>query len=172
MVNPSSQEPTAATPEQELAALVSRVAAVAKLAVNVSNRCLDVHDTETSKLALEITRQCIDIGDKIPQVVRTHVDAALEDARPPTPAFYEYVAPTPAEVDEKVPEARSDNQTWHVVCVGRQPGLYATYEEADDQVRGVPDQSRRKVVGRDPALAYYRHMYEHGKVTRLTETPP
>ena len=42
-------------------------------------------------------------------------------------------------------------------------------EEADVQVHGVPDQSRRRMTGRAAALAYYRQMYEQGKVMRLTE---
>jgi hypothetical protein len=44
-------------------------------------------------------------------------------------------------------------------------------DEADAQVLGVPDQSRRKVVGRVPALAYYRQMYDLQRVMRLTEIP-
>ncbi len=41
MANPSSQVPTAATPEQELAALVSQVAALTKLAIDLSGLSID-----------------------------------------------------------------------------------------------------------------------------------
>jgi hypothetical protein len=41
MANPPSQVPTGATPEQELAALVSQVAALSILAVDVTRHCLD-----------------------------------------------------------------------------------------------------------------------------------
>jgi hypothetical protein len=49
--------------------------------------------------------------------------------------------------------------------------LLSPSDEADAQVLGVPDQSRRKVVGRVPALAYYRQMYDLQRVMRLTEIP-
>ncbi|KAJ6614468.1 hypothetical protein B0H10DRAFT_1950603 [Mycena sp. CBHHK59/15] len=74
MVNPSSQT-NAATPEQELAALVSQVAAL-------------------SKIALDMTRHCLDINEKLPRVVRAQVDAAIAEHTPAT-AFYEETAPTP-----------------------------------------------------------------------------
>ncbi|KAJ6548274.1 hypothetical protein B0H10DRAFT_2101155 [Mycena sp. CBHHK59/15] len=150
MVNPSSQT-NAATPEQELAALVSQVAAL-------------------SKIALDMTRHCLDINEKLPRVVRAQVDAAIAEHTPAT-AFYEETAPTPDQLEAQFPPGRGDSQAWYVVCTGRQPGLYASADEADEQVSGVPHQHRRKLTGRGPALAYYRQLYELGQVMRLTEIP-
>ncbi|KAJ6548366.1 hypothetical protein B0H19DRAFT_1298949 [Mycena capillaripes] len=147
MANPSSQPTNAATPEQELAALIAQVGAL-------------------SKIALDMTRHCIEINDQLPRVVRAQVDAALAGLTP-APAFVQGAAPTPAELEAAFPPGRGDNQTWYVVCIGCRPGLYATPEEADDQVLGIPGQSRRKMSGRGPALAYYRHMYSQNGVMRL-----
>ncbi|KAJ7870319.1 hypothetical protein B0H14DRAFT_3440151 [Mycena olivaceomarginata] len=166
----ASQVTTAATPEQELAALVSQVAAMSVLAVNITQHCVDTDDKAVSKLALDMTRHCIDLTDKIPRVVRAQVEAAVAEVRPPT-TFSQGIAPTPAQLEAQFPSGRGDNQAWYVVCIGRQPGLYATADEADAQVLGVPDQYRRKVVGRIPALVYYRQMYDLQRVMRLTEIP-
>ncbi|KAJ6479854.1 hypothetical protein C8R45DRAFT_1156097 [Mycena sanguinolenta] len=167
----SAQVPTATSPEQELAALVSQVMAMSMLAVSFSRRCIDVHDKEMSKSALDIAQQCIDISTKIPRVVRAHVDAAEDQFRPPTPAFYEHIAPTPDQMDARLPAGRGENQVWYVVCVGRNPGLYAAADDADEEVRGVPNHSRLKVTGRAAALAHYRQMYDNGKVRCMKEEP-
>ncbi|KAJ6528818.1 hypothetical protein B0H19DRAFT_1083162 [Mycena capillaripes] len=151
MANPSSLTTTAPTPKQELAALIAQVA-------------------ELSKTALDVTRHCIDLNERIPRVVRAQVDAAIGQLTP-APAFVQGVAPTPAELEAAFPPGRSDSQAWYVVCVGRQPGMYATFEEADAQVLGVPGQKRRKMTGRGPALAYYRQMYAQNDVMLLREIP-
>ncbi|KAJ6510908.1 hypothetical protein C8R45DRAFT_1162116 [Mycena sanguinolenta] len=174
----SAQVTTGTSPEQELAALVSQVAALSMAAIDMSRHCLEVHDKETSKAALEMARQCLDINradldsEKVPRIVRAHVDATIAEYRSPTPAFYEHEAPTPDHIESMFPAGRGENKTWHVVCIGRQPGLYGEPEDAEEQVRGVPSQSRCKVVGRAAALAHYRQMYESGKVMRLTEELP
>ncbi|KAJ7714238.1 hypothetical protein B0H14DRAFT_2644520 [Mycena olivaceomarginata] len=67
MVNPSSQVLTAATPAQEWAALISQVAALSKLAVDMAERCIniDAHlDKVLSKIALSVTRNCLDANVK------------------------------------------------------------------------------------------------------------
>ncbi|KAJ6451806.1 hypothetical protein C8R45DRAFT_1041692 [Mycena sanguinolenta] len=151
---------------KELAALVT---ALSKLSVDMSQRALDLNDKMLSKLGLEVTRHCLEVNERLPPVLQAHVEAALAELRPPSPLFYKGIAPTPAHLEEMFPAGSGDGQMWHVVCVGRQPGLYATSQEADAQVHGVPDQSRRKVSGRAAALAYYRDMYEANKVMRLTE---
>ncbi|KAF8190202.1 hypothetical protein K438DRAFT_1971082 [Mycena galopus ATCC 62051] len=133
----------------------------------MSHRAVDLEDKVLSKLALDMTRHCIEIHDKLPRVIRAQVDATLGESR----AFYQGIASTPAQLEALFPPSRGDNQTWYVVCIRCRPGLYATSEEADAEVLGVPDQSRRKVTGRVAALAYYRQMYEQQKVMRLTEVP-
>ena len=44
-------------------------------------------------------------------------------------------------------------------------------DDADEEVRGVPNHSRLKVTGRAAALAHYRQMYESGKVRCMKEEP-
>ncbi|KAJ7843311.1 hypothetical protein B0H14DRAFT_2585769 [Mycena olivaceomarginata] len=135
----------------------------------MAERCIDIDDKVLSKIALSVTRNCLDVNDKLPNVVRLQVEAALTEIGATVPTFTQGVAPTPAELEAQFPPGRGDNQAWYVVCIGRKPGLYSTCDEANEQVLGVPDQSRRKVVGRVPALAYYRQMYDLQRVMLLTE---
>ncbi|KAJ7480530.1 hypothetical protein B0H11DRAFT_2233306 [Mycena galericulata] len=150
MANTSPDATNTPTPEEELAALVAQVGAL-------------------SKLALDMTRSCIDISDSIPRIVRAQVDAAIAKILPPGPLFFRSVAPTPAQIEARFPPGTGDNQPWYVVCIGRSPGLYATSQEADDQVNGVPNQSRKKKDSRQEALLYYRSQYEIGEVMQVSE---
>ncbi|KAJ7500348.1 hypothetical protein B0H11DRAFT_2225892 [Mycena galericulata] len=152
MANTSPNAPTAPTPEEELAALVAQVAAL-------------------SKLALDVTRHCIDISDQIPRVVRAQVSAAVAENTPSGPAFLCTVGPSPGRMEALFPPGQGDNQPWYVVCVGHRPGLYASSSDADDQVRGVPNSSRRRKDTRQEALAYYRSQFDAGEVARVTEAP-
>ncbi|KAJ7886565.1 hypothetical protein B0H14DRAFT_3431142 [Mycena olivaceomarginata] len=166
----SAPVPTATSPEQQLEALISQVTAMSMLAVDFSERCIDVHDKEMSRSALDIARQCIDINAKIPRVVRAHVDAAVDELRSPTPAFYEHIAPTPDEIAASVPTGQGDNQMWYVVVLDAD--LACMPPHAEDEVRGVPRGSCRKVLGRVSALAHYRQMYDTGKVRLMSEEIP
>ncbi|KAJ7301353.1 hypothetical protein DFH08DRAFT_978831 [Mycena albidolilacea] len=107
-----SQLPSATNSKEELAALVSQVTALSKLAVDLSERCINVDDKALSKLALEVTRHCIDIHNKIPHVVRVQVDAAVAFYHN-APTFFENIAPTPDEMDAEYPPGREDNQAWY-----------------------------------------------------------
>ncbi|KAJ7866847.1 hypothetical protein B0H14DRAFT_3442239 [Mycena olivaceomarginata] len=172
MANPTSQVTTATTPRAGVggAGLSGRRVVRARRQHHSALCRHRLVDKAMSKLALDMTRHCIDLTDKIPRVVRAQVEAAVAEVHPPV-AFSQGIAPTPAQLEAQFPSGRGDNQAWYVVCIGRQPGLYATADEADAQVLGVPDQYRRKVVGRIPALAYYRQMYDLQRVMRLTEIP-
>ncbi|KAJ7883020.1 hypothetical protein B0H14DRAFT_2565092 [Mycena olivaceomarginata] len=126
----------APTSQQELGALVSKVTAL-------------------SKLTLDMTRLCIEVNDALPAVVQGQVVAALA-AAVPSITWYHSAAPLPDEIDAMFPPGLFDNEPWHVVCIGRRPGLYASYMDADDQVRNVPNQSRKRKDTREEALLYYR----------------
>ncbi|KAJ7315505.1 hypothetical protein DFH08DRAFT_820436 [Mycena albidolilacea] len=170
MADPSAPVPAAAAdcdeeleielvnPDQELAALITWVSELSKLAVDLSERCINLDNSGLSKLALNVTRHCLDlhgerlqslVAEQVPRVVRLKVDAAISEVR----------------------SGRGDNQPWYVVWVGCQPGLFATYEEANDQVNSVPNTGRRRIVGRVSALAYYRHLYDTDQVMRLDLVP-
>ncbi|KAJ7858220.1 hypothetical protein B0H14DRAFT_3447344 [Mycena olivaceomarginata] len=181
----SSDLPTAATPEQEsgpsgidlptppqqLEALLTEVLALSKLALDIVQRSIDLDDKTVSKLALDLTRHSVAINDQIPQVVCSHVDAA-NAVMCPARVFYQGTAPTPAELDALFPPGQGDNKAYHVVCVGRAPGLYDTSEEANAQVDGVPTASCRRVVGHLSALAYYRQMFDAQRVMTMTQDLP
>ncbi|KAJ7722467.1 hypothetical protein B0H14DRAFT_3520318 [Mycena olivaceomarginata] len=140
----------APTSEQEMAALVSKV-------------------TVMSKLALDMTRLCIEINDKLPAVVQGQVVAALAS---PWAPFSITAPPDEIDIDAMFPAGYGEHQAWYVVCVGRHPGLYASYADADDQVRGVPNQSRKKKDSLQEALLYYRTQYRQGECERVSEAPP
>ncbi|KAJ6517351.1 hypothetical protein C8R47DRAFT_1205575 [Mycena vitilis] len=148
---------TAPISDQEMAPVVSQLAVL-------------------SRLALKMATLCIDLNESIPQAVQSQVDAkvaaALAEFTRPGPTFYRSPGPTPDEMDARFPPGRGDQQEWHVVCVGREPGLYATSAEANDQVLGVPNQSRKKKDSRQEALLYYRTQYGLGEVLCVSEVPP
>ncbi|KAJ7441888.1 hypothetical protein FB451DRAFT_1360221 [Mycena latifolia] len=141
---------TTATPEQELAALVAKV-------------------TVLSKLALEMTKHCIDLHDALPGVIASQVAAALAAVTGPSADFIQGSALTPNELDALFPPGVGENQTWHVVCIGRNPGLYPSAEDADEQVKGVPNQFRQKKAGRVEALSFYRYKYNRGEVLKFVD---
>ncbi|KAJ6570823.1 hypothetical protein DFH09DRAFT_1312866 [Mycena vulgaris] len=164
------QATSAPTPAQELAALVAQVA-------------------DLSQLALDLTAKCIDINQQLPIVVASQVAAAVAEL---TRTFFfsflcytlayllaiadvefvEGVAITPDALEALFPPGVGDYQSWYVVCIGREPGLYPSSEEADDQVTGVPHQFRRKKNGRQEALNFYRAKYVSGQVVKMTEAVP
>ncbi|KAJ6532227.1 hypothetical protein DFH09DRAFT_1408551 [Mycena vulgaris] len=141
---------TTPTPAQELAALVAKVAAL-------------------SKLALEMTKLTMDIDDAIPHVIASQVAEAVEALQPPPPQFVEGVAYTPAQMDTMFPPGFGDHQAWYVVIVGREPGLYCSSVAADAEVNGVPGQFRQKKASRIEALAFYRNRYNDNAVVKLNE---
>ncbi|KAJ7774528.1 hypothetical protein DFH07DRAFT_952238 [Mycena maculata] len=101
-----------------------------------------------SRSSLDITRACIDLTAT-------------------GPSFVFGVPQTPDELDALFPPGRGDNQVWHVVTIGRNPG----FAEADDEVLGIPNQHRRRKTSRQEALAYYRHQWGLSAVIKLTEAP-
>ncbi|KAJ7030754.1 hypothetical protein C8F04DRAFT_1186598 [Mycena alexandri] len=84
------------------------------------------------------------------------------------------VARTPDELDASYAGLTvAEDLTWQVVCIGREPGLYATAasEEANPLLDGVPNQFRRKKDSLTEALAFYRLRYETGRVQKWNEAP-
>ncbi|KAJ7195412.1 hypothetical protein B0H12DRAFT_1245565 [Mycena haematopus] len=128
--------------------------------------------TSLSKMTVDMTRLCIDINADLPVVLKAQVAADVALATPAAPRFYHSAALAPDELDKLFPPGYGDNLAWHVVCVGRRPGLYASSADADDQVRGIPNQSRKKKDSRQEALFYYRTQYTLGECERVSEAPP
>ncbi|KAJ6543672.1 hypothetical protein B0H10DRAFT_2218717 [Mycena sp. CBHHK59/15] len=138
-----SAAPNASTPQQELDALVAKVAALARLSV-------------------DLTRLSLDIQDTFPAVMMQV--AAMSAASAPT--VVRGVPQTPDEVEAAHPPSPNDPQSWYVVIVGREPGLYTNSDAADMQTTGIPNQFRQRKTGLREALAFYRNKYEAGKVEK------
>ncbi|KAJ7701630.1 hypothetical protein B0H14DRAFT_3527593 [Mycena olivaceomarginata] len=68
------------------------------------------------------------------------------------------------KMDDEYPPGRGDNQAWYVICVGRQPGFYVTSRKRKTKSpvvpRAIPPPGCRGVS----ALAYYRSVYDQGKL--------
>ncbi|KAK6969032.1 hypothetical protein R3P38DRAFT_2814976 [Favolaschia claudopus] len=177
--------PPTMTPEQEMASLVSQLAALSMASLDLTSQTIDGDNKTLSKLALTVARTCVDINgdlnlplvllrahfilDRLPRVMNNVVQAAVAAAiRESDPLFVITEAPNPDVVETNL-LAGNENAPYHVVCVGREPGLYLDSSVADNQVRGVPEQDRRKIIGRSAALNHYRTMYEQQKVKRVNE---
>ncbi|KAJ7450108.1 hypothetical protein FB451DRAFT_1186883 [Mycena latifolia] len=117
-----------------------------------------------------LVAQLTGLTDTLPGVIASQVAAAL--AAPTGSSGTEFVqgtARTPDELEALFPPGVGDYQTWHVVCIGREPGLYPSAEDADDQVKGVPNQFRQKKSGRIEALGFYRYKYGRGEVVKYSD---
>ncbi|KAJ7459013.1 hypothetical protein FB451DRAFT_1182599 [Mycena latifolia] len=147
---------TTASPEQELAALVAQVTALSKLALEMTKHCIELHGKSTPLYAL-------------PGVIASQVAAALAVPAASSVDFISGTALTPDELEALFPPGVGDHQTWHVVCIGREPGLYPSAEDAEEQVKGVPNQFRQKKSGRLEALSFYRYKYLRGEVIKYCD---
>ncbi|KAJ7104996.1 hypothetical protein C8R44DRAFT_746235 [Mycena epipterygia] len=153
---------TASTPAQEMDALIAQVADLSKLALKMTQHCIDLHDNIPRIVGLQVAAK-----------VAAELDALADAAAAPAPAedgaFVELPAPTPDELDALFPPGTGEFQVWYVVCIGREPGLYASHTDADNQVRGVPNQFRMKKSSLREALDFYRWKYTHQEVKKMIE---
>ncbi|KAJ6626304.1 hypothetical protein B0H10DRAFT_1941868 [Mycena sp. CBHHK59/15] len=165
----------ASNPQGELETLVAQVAALTAMSLDMTQVCIDVQtqvpSIALSKRSMEITKMCLAVQTQIPLVVASQVAAATAAALGPAPTFVQGMPRTPDQVDAAHPPGTNDDQAWHVVCIGREPGLYASVAEADAQVSGVPNQFRQKKASRVEALAFYRLKYTDRKVEKWTQVP-
>ncbi|KAJ6487346.1 hypothetical protein DFH09DRAFT_1105919 [Mycena vulgaris] len=156
---------TSPTPAQELAALVTKVAALSKLALEMTKLTMDIDGMACPTLSFPADF-CL---EAIPTVIASQVAAAVAAVQPPAPQFVEGVAYTPTQMDGMFPPGFGDHQAWYVVIVGREPGLYGSSVAADAEVNGVPGQFRQKKSSRIEALAFYRNRYNDNAVIKLNE---
>ncbi|KAJ7162873.1 hypothetical protein C8R46DRAFT_1221683 [Mycena filopes] len=147
MATPSNPN-TIFTPDQEMEVLLSKLSAL--------SRCEAIP---------RVIRAQVDAQ------VRAEVDAILEGA-PPARVFYRTAAPTPDEMDARYPAGPNDDVPHYVVCIGRVPGLYLSWQAAADQVNGVPDMRRKKKGSREEGLRYYREQAALGMTQTVTEVEP
>ncbi|WP_294188845.1 ribonuclease H family protein [uncultured Clostridium sp.] len=50
----------------------------------------------------------------------------------------------------------SETKTYYVVCCGRRVGIFETWKECEEQVKGYPNAKHKKVIGKSQALEYLR----------------
>ncbi|KAJ7217413.1 hypothetical protein B0H12DRAFT_1241051 [Mycena haematopus] len=116
-----------------------------------------------TQMSLALTQGCLDVQTKLPGLMK----AAFEAHLPDEPSWIEVNARTPAELDAAHPPGPGDDLTYHVVTVGREPGLYLSVQDSDSQVLGVPNSKRHRKHTRLEALAWYRFKYDHGDVHKM-----
>ncbi|KAJ7260165.1 hypothetical protein C8J57DRAFT_1514872 [Mycena rebaudengoi] len=149
MAQTAATQTTASAPSVEMETFVAKVAAL-------------------SKLAVDLTKLAIEVQTELPRIVHLQMGAVSEDDNDD----YLWAAGTPLTPDEmeaKIPPGVGENQTWYVVLRGRNPGLYPSYLDSDAQVLGVPNQFRQKKCGRTEALTFYRYHFTRGDVEKWTE---
>ncbi|KAJ7033994.1 hypothetical protein C8F04DRAFT_1260492 [Mycena alexandri] len=156
--------------DQELASLLSNVAALSKLALNMTRKCIDITEAVPRVLQAQVDAQ---VDTRIDAAIDDAVDAAFAAVNDSTgPAFYQSPAPTPDQMDARHPPGNNDNVPHYVITIGRRPGLYIGSQDAEDQVRGVPDMARKRKDNRQEALLWYCTQYALGKAMTISEIPP
>ncbi|KAJ7280888.1 hypothetical protein C8J57DRAFT_106991 [Mycena rebaudengoi] len=163
------------TSQQEMDALTSRVASLVRLSIDVVKFAVDVQQSLPIVVAHYTRDALAGVPEQISQQVAEQVAEQVSAAFPPSsPTFVEGVAMTPTVLEADHPLGADDDETrcWHVVTVGRDPGLYSSVTESDTQVLGYPSGNRRKKTGLAEALAYYRREYEAGRVLKWDNIAP
>ncbi|KAJ7506971.1 hypothetical protein B0H11DRAFT_1902980 [Mycena galericulata] len=167
----------ASTPQEELDALVKRVSELSQMALDMTRLCIDVQTVvpgvALSRQAFDTARVCLDLRAALPEAFARATGAPAIDPAPIAAPFdwVEDLAPTPDQMDSYYPPGVGDDLSWHVVCIGREPGLYASPEEANKQILGVPNQFRQKKDSRVEALAFYRLRYDSQRVHKMVAVP-
>ncbi|KAF8144861.1 hypothetical protein K438DRAFT_1992423 [Mycena galopus ATCC 62051] len=121
-----------------------------------------------STAALEASRLAVEVKAKIPAIVAAEVlaakmsataaaEAAAAEAAALSPLWQRGIPKTPAQLEALYPEG--SGETWYVVIIGREPGMYRTAREADNVSNGVPNQLKQKKTSRRDAITWYREQY-------------
>ncbi|KAJ6553446.1 hypothetical protein B0H10DRAFT_2202009 [Mycena sp. CBHHK59/15] len=119
-------------------------------------------------MAVDLTTLSLDVQASIPHVLAAQVGVAVAAASPPaaTPLWVQGLPRSPRQLEAAHPPGSGDDLSYHVVCIGREPGLYSSTAEADYQVLGMPNQFRMKKSSRIEALAFYRHKFDLQEVAK------
>ncbi|KAJ7016365.1 hypothetical protein C8F04DRAFT_1202405 [Mycena alexandri] len=155
--------------EQEMEVLISRLTALSKLGLEVTRHCIDVaaHALDSEAIPRAIQAQ---VDAQVDAILEGAANASVEPA--PGPTWYSTPAPMPAQMEAHYPPGVNDDIPHYVVCIGRAPGLYTSSQDTEDQVRGVPNMSRRKKDTRAEGLRWYREQHALGKTMCVSEVPP
>ncbi|KAJ7780832.1 hypothetical protein DFH07DRAFT_765317 [Mycena maculata] len=172
-----ASENNSSSSHAELDELLKRLSELTRMSLDMTRLCLDVQETvpgiALARQASEMMRGCMDLRVAIPELFARLTGAGPEYADPELAAvdWVEAVARTPDEMDAYYPPGIGDDISWHVVCIGREPGLYASVNEADRQIRGVPNQFRQKKTSRVEALTFYRLRHSKQQVRKMVPIP-
>ncbi|KAJ7082865.1 hypothetical protein B0H15DRAFT_803002 [Mycena belliarum] len=166
--------------QAEMDTLVAKVAALTLMSLDMARLCIDVQGVAPgialAKQALDMTNLCVEVKTQIAPAFTAAANMAIASmAPPPVPdpdhVWVKGIALTPDQMEASFGPGVGDEQTWQVVCIGREPGLYASATEANLQIEGVPNQFREKRKSRVEALSFYRHRYESNRVAKWTPVP-
>ncbi|KAJ7206710.1 hypothetical protein C8J57DRAFT_1614701 [Mycena rebaudengoi] len=166
--NTDPETNTHSSSSQELHALLSRVGTLIQMSLDMAKVAVDVQQRIPSVLAHHVD----DAIAGIPSLVAAQVAAQVAAAADILPDFVEGVAITPDALDLLNPAGSGDDCYWHVVLVGREPGIYQSVTTSDELVKGVPSAGRRRKSSRLEALTYYRVNYDAGKVKKWVDITP
>ncbi|KAK6966811.1 hypothetical protein R3P38DRAFT_2815727 [Favolaschia claudopus] len=128
---------------------------------------------ELLKNSLALTTKCVELQTQLPHNFKAALDTAvaaeLKDAVAAALAgdWIEVDARTPTALEAAHPLGEGDDQVYHVVLIGREPGLYSSVKMSDYQVNRIPSGKRHRKVGRAEALAFYRRKFNEGEVRKM-----
>ncbi|KAJ7130020.1 hypothetical protein C8R43DRAFT_1133991 [Mycena crocata] len=167
----------ASASQEEMDTLLAMVSDLSHMSLDMARMCIEVQRVvptiALSKKSLAMTSLCMDVHDQIRHSFDVVAQAAAAAAAPPPP-LVEWVrrqALTPEQLEASFPPGISDDSPWHVVCIGREPGIYISSDEAGLNVSGVPKGFRKKKDTRVEALAFYRARFEDHKVEKWRDIP-
>ncbi|KAJ7236304.1 hypothetical protein C8J57DRAFT_1247799 [Mycena rebaudengoi] len=177
--NTNLESNTSNSNSQELQVLLSRVANLVQISLDMAKVAVDVQHRIPIVLAHHVDEAIAGVPSLVADQVAAQLEAAITaavatagTAADVLPDFVEGVAITPDALDLLHPAGNGDDCYWHVVLVGREPGIYQSVTTSDELVNGVPKAGRRRKSSRIEALTYYRANYEAGKVKKWVDITP
>ncbi|KAJ7744334.1 hypothetical protein B0H16DRAFT_1463203 [Mycena metata] len=152
--------------DEELASLLSTLAALSKIGLDMTCNCIDITDAIPRVIRAQVDAQ---VAAQVAAAVNSAVDAALA-ARPALPL----IAVLPRPPTKLTPATLPDTTTTSLTMLSPEAAARASTssKEAEDQVRGVPDMARKKKDNRMEALQYYRALYNAGQAMTITKAAP
>ncbi|KAJ7871698.1 hypothetical protein B0H14DRAFT_3439407 [Mycena olivaceomarginata] len=160
---------TAPSARDELAAVLATVneLVVRSAGLTSSIQALQIQlPALVDRLNMEATAHMVEATARRLDRLNIHHD---DPAAPTEVVWVEAVAKTPAQVEAEHAAATDSSRPWWVVYVGREPGIYTSVEEADLQIKGVPNQQYRRRASKLEALALYKQRHHDGLVAKMVE---
>ncbi|KAJ6500298.1 hypothetical protein DFH09DRAFT_1336192 [Mycena vulgaris] len=176
MTDASLNATNAPTPTPEMDALIATVAELTELSAEMTRLCIAVQRAvptiALSRVSLDMTSRCLDLRSPPLSLWQLGLVPPPQAIDQSDWIWTRGIAATPEQLEASFPPGVGHDLPWQVVCIGCEPGLYASADEANSQITGVPNQFRQKKSTRLEALAFYRHRYNAGKVQRWNPVAP